>query len=227
MEKDCLPRQKRYEEQGRKLAGRSSYSKTDEDATLFRMKEDRGAEKPLPKPAYNVQLGTEGQFVVGFSLHQRAGDTACLIPHLERLRANLSRLARRKPSLLPQGDAVKISRPAVYPKTFLPMLVMAAMRTTSTWQFITGSTPVKYNTFHREQLKHRKPELIRKALFHSENFPYDPERDEFICSARPAPDLPLHSPSQNQKWLPGRSPGLRSPGLQRLPTQAGMPLVTS
>ncbi len=76
MEKDYLPRQKRYEEQERKLAGRNSYSKTDEDATFFRMKEDRGAEKPLPKPAYNVQTGTEGQFVVGFSLHQRAGDTA-------------------------------------------------------------------------------------------------------------------------------------------------------
>jgi transposase len=60
LEKDCLPRQKRYEEQQCKLAGRSSYSKTDEDATFFRMKEDRGAEKPLPKPAYNVQLGTEG-----------------------------------------------------------------------------------------------------------------------------------------------------------------------
>jgi hypothetical protein len=35
LEKDCLPGQKRYEEQERKLAGRSSYSKTDEDATFF------------------------------------------------------------------------------------------------------------------------------------------------------------------------------------------------
>ena len=39
-------RQKRYEEQERKLAGRNSFSKTDEDATFMRMKEDRGAEKP-------------------------------------------------------------------------------------------------------------------------------------------------------------------------------------
>ena len=45
MEKDYLPRQKRYEEQERKLAGRNSYSKTDEDATFMRMKEDRGAEE--------------------------------------------------------------------------------------------------------------------------------------------------------------------------------------
>jgi len=30
------------------------------------MKEDRGAEKPWPKPAYNVQIGAEGQFITGF-----------------------------------------------------------------------------------------------------------------------------------------------------------------
>jgi hypothetical protein len=143
MEKDYLPRQKRYEEQERKLAGRSSYSKTDEDATFFRMKEDRGAEKPLPKPAYNVQLGTEGQFVVGFSLHQRAGDTTCLIPHLEGLQANLSSIARRKPELLPKEQ---INSYAVYPRTFLPMPVTAAKRTTFilkiiTWATMSNTTP--------------------------------------------------------------------------------------
>jgi len=42
---------------------------------------------------------------------------------------------------------------------------------------------VKYNTFHREQIKHRKPELIRKKMFRSESFPYDEEKDEFICPA--------------------------------------------
>ena len=82
LEQDCVPRLEKYEQQTETLAGRSSYSKTDPDASCMRMKEDRGAEKPWPKPAYNVQLGTEGQFIVGFSAHGRAGDTACLIPHL-------------------------------------------------------------------------------------------------------------------------------------------------
>jgi hypothetical protein len=40
LEEDCLPRQKKYEEQEHKLAGRNSYSKTDEDATFMRMKDD-------------------------------------------------------------------------------------------------------------------------------------------------------------------------------------------
>ena len=107
MESDYLPRQKRYEEQERKLACRKSYSKTDEDATLMRMKEDRGAKEALPKPAYNIQTGTEGQFVVGFSLHQRSGDTTCLIPHQEGVKANLAAIAGRKPELLSKGKDVR------------------------------------------------------------------------------------------------------------------------
>jgi len=179
MEKDYLPRQKRYEEQERKLAGRSSYSKTDEDATFFRMKEDRGAEKPLPKPAYNVQTGTEGQFVVGFSLHQRAGDTACLIPHLEGVKANLSSIARRKPDLFPQPEGQS---------RYLPQNISADAGYGSEENYAYCEEHhlgnyVKYNTFHREQQKHRKPALIRKAIFRTENLPYDAQTDAFICPA--------------------------------------------
>lgn len=180
MEKDYLLRQKRYEEQERKLSGRSSYSKTDEDATFFRMKEDRGAEKPLPKPAYNVQAGTEGQFVVGFSLHQRAGDTACLIPHLEGVKANLSAIARRKPEIMPQQED---HQARCLPKN---ISADAGYGSEENYTYIEEhqlGNYVKYNTFHREQQKHRKPALIRKALFRSENFPYDAETDTFICPA--------------------------------------------
>jgi hypothetical protein len=42
---------------------------------------------------------------------------------------------------------------------------------------------VKYNTFHQDQVKHRKPALIRAQSFRSEHFPYDAERDEFVCPA--------------------------------------------
>jgi transposase len=51
MEKDALPRMKKYEEQERVLAGRNSYSRTDPDASNLRMKEDRAAQKPLSRPA--------------------------------------------------------------------------------------------------------------------------------------------------------------------------------
>ncbi|RPH55204.1 MAG: hypothetical protein EHM81_15060 [Chloroflexi bacterium] len=38
-----------------RLTARSSYSRTDPDASSMRMKEDRGARKPWPRPAYNTQ----------------------------------------------------------------------------------------------------------------------------------------------------------------------------
>ena len=196
MEQDYLPRQKRYEEQERKLAGRSSYSKTDEDATFFRMKEDRGAEKPLPKPAYNVQTGTEGQFVVGYSLHQRAGDTACLIPHLERVKANLSVIATHKPEILPEQED---HQPHCLPKN---ISADAGYGSEENYVYLEAhclGNYVKYNTFHREQQKHRKPELIRKAIFRSENLPYDAEKDEFICPADQRLTYPYtgHEKSEN------------------------------
>jgi hypothetical protein len=126
MESDYLPRQKRYEEQERKLAGRNSYSKTDEVATFMRMKEDRGAEKPLPK---------------------QDSQPRCL-PH-------------------------NISADAGY----------GSEENYAYFENHQLGNYVKYNTFHREQQKHRKPELIRKAIFRSENLPYEPEKDEFICPA--------------------------------------------
>jgi transposase len=162
MQKDYLPRMQKYEEQERKLAGRSSYAKTDEDAACMRMKEDRGAEKPWPKPAYNVQLGTEDQFVVGFSVHQRAGDPGCLIPHLEQVRARQGRLPKN-------------------------IIADAAYGSEENYDYVERNqlgNYLKYNTFHQEQHKPRKPELQRKQLFRAENFPYDTEKDEFICPAQ-------------------------------------------
>jgi transposase len=180
METDYLPRQKRYEEQECKLAGRNSYSKTDEDATFMRMKEDRGAKEPLPKPAYNIQTGTDGQFVVGFSLHQRSGDTTCLIPHLKGVKANLAAIVRRKPELLPNGQG---EQPRILPRN---ISADAGYGSEENYVYIEEhklGNYVKYNTFHREQQKHRDPRLIQKALFRSENFPYDEHTDAFTCPA--------------------------------------------
>jgi transposase len=179
LEKDYLPREQRYEDQERKLGGRSSYSKTDEDATFMRMKEDRGAEKPLPKPAYNVQTGTEGQFVVGFSLHQRAGDTTCLIPHLEGVRANLEMIAQRQPEVLPHEDG----RLRCLPKNLSADAGYGSEENYAYCDEHHLGKYVKYNTFHREQQHHRKAELVRQAQFRSENLPYDPKTDSFTCPA--------------------------------------------
>jgi transposase len=83
LKEDHLPRLKNYEQQLDILGDRNSYSKTDTDATFMRMKEDHMKNGQL-KPAYNIQISTEEQFLTNFSLHQRAGDTATLTPHLSQ-----------------------------------------------------------------------------------------------------------------------------------------------
>lgn len=55
------------------------------------MKEDHMRNGQL-KPGYNVQIGTENQFIVGYSLHQRTTDTRCLKPHLEKVKSALGKL---------------------------------------------------------------------------------------------------------------------------------------
>jgi transposase len=74
---------KQYAKQEKILAGRNSYSKTDPGATFMRMKEDHMRNGQL-KPGYNVQLSTNNQFVVNYSLHANPTDTKTLIPHLEQ-----------------------------------------------------------------------------------------------------------------------------------------------
>jgi transposase len=73
----------KYEDQEKKLNGRNSYSKTDVDATFMRMKEDHMRNGQL-KPAYNLQLSTQDQFILNYSLHQNPGDTLTLKPHLKQ-----------------------------------------------------------------------------------------------------------------------------------------------
>ena len=65
----------KYEQQEKILGEqRSSYSKTDNDATFMRMKEDHMKNGQL-KPAYNVQISTNNQYIASYSIHQNTTDT--------------------------------------------------------------------------------------------------------------------------------------------------------
>jgi len=85
LKKDILPRQQKYEKQREILGDRTSYSKTDPDATFMRMKEDHLKNGQL-KPGYNIQIGVTDQFILHYSIHQSAGDASLLKPHIEGLR---------------------------------------------------------------------------------------------------------------------------------------------
>jgi transposase len=155
LEGDCLPRQQKYEEQERKLAGRNSYSKTDEDATFMRMKDDYMKNGQL-KPGYNLQMGTEGQFVVGFSVHQRPGDPGCLVPHLKGVKERLGRLPKN-------------------------VIADSAYGSEENYAYLHAEgveNYLKYNSFGKEQRPRYKPNP-----FAADQMKYDPEKDELICPA--------------------------------------------
>jgi len=152
LQKEYLPRLERYELQEATLAGRNSYAKTDEDATFMRMKEDRLGTGQL-KPAYNVQMGTENQFVVGYSVHQQASDSACLIPHLQ----TVQQLQGLPPRVVADAGYGSEENYAYLEKAGVENFV-------------------KYPFFDREQ----KPSW-RKQIYRVENWPYDAEGDQFTC----------------------------------------------
>lgn len=148
-----LPRLEKYEKQLEKLGTRNSYSKTDEDATFMRMKDDHMKNGQL-KPAYNIQISTENQIVTCYSMHQRPGDTATLIPHLEHHKTQ-------------------------YQKQPNEAIADAGYGSEENYEYLknNGVTAyVKYNMFHKEQKRSYK-----KDIFKAENLFYNKEQDFFVC----------------------------------------------
>jgi len=88
---EYLERLKKYNQYIHIMGDRNSFSKTDHDATFMRMKEDAMKNGQL-KPAYNVQFGTDAEYIVWINAGPQCTDTTMLIPFLESLRENLKRV---------------------------------------------------------------------------------------------------------------------------------------
>ena len=82
--KSWLERLKEYEYHLEIMGERNSYSKTDHDATFMRMKDDHMRNGQL-KPAYNVQLATTGQFIVGVYGSHHPNDVYTLPLFLDKI----------------------------------------------------------------------------------------------------------------------------------------------
>lgn len=85
---EFIDKQSRYDEYNSTFKGRNSFSKTDHDATFMRMKEDHMKNGQL-KPAYNIQIGVEGEYIVGVDLSSERADQLTFIPFLEKLELGL------------------------------------------------------------------------------------------------------------------------------------------
>lgn len=72
---------------------RRSMSKTDKDATFMRMKEDHMGNGQL-KPAYNVQLAVNSEYITGVAAFSNRTDSGTLIPFLNHIQWMQSRSYR-------------------------------------------------------------------------------------------------------------------------------------
>ena len=63
---------------------RNSYSRTDKDATFMRMKEDHMRNGQL-KPAYNLQIAVNSEYITGLGLFSNRTDFGTLIPLLQKM----------------------------------------------------------------------------------------------------------------------------------------------
>ena len=142
-----------YDEHLEKLGDRNSYSKTDPDATFMRLKED-AMNNGQTKPAYNLQIGTESQFITDFMLFPNPTDTLTMIPFLSSYSSRYDRLPRESCADAGYGSEENYS--------FMDANGMEAY--------------VKYNYFHKEQ---KKP--FREDIFRLENLYYNKEQDYFVC----------------------------------------------
>lgn len=154
LETDFIPRQKKYEHYEAVFEGRNSFSRIDPDATFMRMKEDHMRNGQL-KAGYNIQTGTQNQFIVNYSLHRRAGDTSCLQAHLEKFHNNMG--------LYPENLIADAGYGSEENYAYLEKRNIAAY--------------VKYQSFHYEQKRNYR----KKKPYRAENMPYDAEKDEYTC----------------------------------------------
>ena len=87
---DLYTRQKKYETYTQLFRNRNSFSKTDPDATFMHLKEDHMRNGQL-KPAYNVQVAVESEYIVGMDVSCERNDLYTLKPFLNRMASHYGR----------------------------------------------------------------------------------------------------------------------------------------
>lgn len=79
---EALSKLKEYTQKIHICGERNSYSKTDNDATFMRMKEDAMGNGQL-KPAFNLQHGVDSEYITWLTIGPQPTDTTTLMPFLK------------------------------------------------------------------------------------------------------------------------------------------------
>ena len=84
-----LDKLKEYTQKIHNCGNRNSYSKTDNDATFMRMKEDAMGNGQL-KAGYNLQHGVDSEYITWLTIGPQPTDTTTLIPFLKEMEEHLA-----------------------------------------------------------------------------------------------------------------------------------------
>jgi transposase len=145
--------QVKYDSYNEIFKGRNSFSKTDVDATFMRMKDDHMRNGQL-KPAYNVQIGVEGEYIVGVDLFSERSDQLTFIPFMKMLEDKLD----KKHENIVADAGYESEENYKY------------LKQTNQTSYI---KPANYETSKKKGSK--------KNIGKRENMTYDSEQDVYIC----------------------------------------------
>lgn len=149
-----LKRMEQYNRCNALFDGRNSFSKTDTDATFMHMKEDHMRNSQL-KPGYNVQIGVEGEYVVGVDIGSERNDCGTLIPFLKKLEAE---------------------HPG---NKFQNIVADAGYESEENYVYLAKETYASYiKPQNYEQSKTRR---YKNDSYRSDNMAYDPDQDTYTC----------------------------------------------
>ena len=147
-------RKQKYENDFEIFGARNSYSKTDEDATFMRMKDDYMKNGQL-KAGYNVQIATEGQYALAYSIFPNPTDTLTLIPFLNEIEQHYFDLPKHIVADAGYGSEQNYN-------DILSNRKREAL--------------ITYNLYLKEQKKKYK-----QNVFNTANWAYDQEADTYTC----------------------------------------------
>jgi transposase/RNase P subunit RPR2 len=146
-------RQEVYDRSNELFGDRSSFSKTDPDATFMRMKEDHMKNGQL-KPAYNVQIAVEAEYVVGVGIFQDRNDVNTLIPMLENMKCNLDAKYRN-------------------------IVADSGYESEENYAYLESEGMTSY--IKPQSFDQMRKRSFAKNIGKRENMTYVPETDEYIC----------------------------------------------
>ena len=149
-----IEKQSKYDEYNGIFNGRNSFSKTDKDATFMHMKEDHMKNGQL-KSGYNIQIGVEGEYIVGVDVSSERSDQLTLIPFLDKLEKDL-------------------------PKKFENVIADAGYESEENYMYLSKHNQKSY--IKPQNYEKSKSKKFKEDISKRENMAYNIEEDYYICA---------------------------------------------